>query len=167
MQFTGVGGIPNKEGEEFLTPGDAFLSFSDGNLKYSNIFKAIITALANVASKTFYFKKMYIKICIDACFSGNAIEYMKSDEFTTETFSKEIRDKLNEKKIMFYVYTSCAYNEFASDDGQKGGGKFTNDRFRNIKDDEFVDYYYLNNKTETFYNDFDEEDSNSYGFKHN
>ena len=62
---------------------------------------------------------------------------------------------------MFYVYTSCAYDENAGDDGNKGGGKFTNDRFINIGEDEEVDYFYLNSKTEHFTNYFAEDDFGS------
>lgn len=79
MQFTGVGGIPNFE--NFFIPGDAFLSFSDGDLKYREIFETIIMALGRVAAKTMYFKKIFIKLCIDACYSGNAIKYLNSAEF--------------------------------------------------------------------------------------
>ena len=94
---------------------------------------------------------------VDACYSGNVIDYVKSPKFNEQYFKDEVRNKLYKKTLDLRINTSCNVMENSAIDGKSGLSKFTDDRFNKIVDDKNVNDHYQSahlGKASKFNNNF-------------
>jgi hypothetical protein len=121
--FTGVGGTNKRT----RNPGEAYLSFSDGMITYRELFIHMVEMAAELRYVCKNMNTIFIKIFIDACYSGNAADYLNSNDLTRQDFTKRCQKALKNTWVGLFVYTACQADETAANRGLTGGGKFTYD----------------------------------------
>jgi hypothetical protein len=81
--FTGVGG----KDEKTKAPGDAYLTFSDGRVTYKELFIQLIECAAELRHRAVDMDTIFIKVFIDACYSGNAADFLNANDLTRTNFT--------------------------------------------------------------------------------
>lgn len=82
--FTGVGGRDKRTRK----PSDAYLGFSDGRITYKELFMHLVEMCAELRHVSKNMNTIFLKIFIDSCYSGNAADYLNSNDLTRQDFTK-------------------------------------------------------------------------------